>query len=126
MIVYADESHGVLPIHPRDAVEYIGFEMANIGDVYLNPYQEGDEVVDRGDSDGIAVRYGGYVFVNLGLSLEEIEKPAELILAYTAKITPEQTTRNVAFADGHVERWEEEKLRATLPEDVDVDAMDGP
>jgi len=66
------------------------------------------------------------VFVNLGLNVEEIEKPAELILAYTAKITPKQTTRSVAFADGHVERFEEDRFRAALPDGVDVDALDGP
>jgi type II secretory pathway pseudopilin PulG len=126
MLVYAQENEEVFPLHPKDAVKFVESDPAYIGDVYLSPYQDRDEVIDRGDGDGVAVRYGGYVFVNLGLNLDEIEKPAELILAYTAKVTPEQTTRNVAFADVHVERWEEGKLRASLPEGVDVDALDGP
>ena len=126
MQAYAVENESLLPMHPRDAVEFSGYDPDDIGAVYLNPYQEGDELIDRGDGDGIAVRYGGYVFVNLGLNLEEIEKPAELVLAYTAKVSEKQTTRGVQFVDGHVESWEEEKLRAVLPKGVDVDALDGP
>ncbi len=71
------------------------------------------------------LRYGSYVFLNLGLSLDEIENPGALIVAYTAKISSNQKRRSVLFADGHAEIWDEDKLRAELPEGVDVDALDG-
>ena len=57
--------------------------------------------------------------------MEDIDIPSKQILVYAARVSPEQTTRGVLFADGHTERWEEEQFRAALPDDVDVDALDG-
>jgi len=125
MVAYSVDHDGRLPGHPREATQYLG-DLSRIKDVYLSPYQEQTAAIDRGDFEGPATRFGGYVFLNLGLDLNEVENPSELILAYTAKVFPEQTTRNIAFADGHVERFEEDRFRAALPDDVDVDALDGP
>ena len=123
--MYAEDNGDRFPSRPEDVVPY--FEGAGtFSEVFRNPYQEKNVVIVEGASDGIAVRYGGYVFLNLGLSQEEIESPATLIHAYTAVVSDEQTTRSMLFADGHTERWEEERLRATLPPDVDIDALDGP
>jgi prepilin-type processing-associated H-X9-DG protein len=122
MLNYANDNGDLLPVHPRDTTNYIQTE-----DVFISPiFMDSDTVVDRGEFDSSATRYGSYVFVNLGLSLDDTETPSDVILAYTAKDDLEQSSRNVAFADGHVERMEEEKFRAVLPEGVDVDALDGP
>ncbi len=125
MFNYSYDHDGMLPAHPRDAVEYLD-EIALDEQVWLGVYHEEDLPADRGDFDGPATRFGGYVFLNLGLDLDDIEKPGVVILAYTAMPTSHQVQRNVLFADGHTERWEEDVLRASLPEGVDVDALDGP
>lgn len=125
LVCYAEDNDDLLPPHPRDIEEYFG-DPSYLSRVYLNPYQEDDAVLDRGDSLGPALRYGGYVFLNLGSDLEEMEKPKDVILAYTAKVSHKQTNRNVLFADGHAEIWDEQRLRAALPPDIDVDALDGP
>lgn len=122
---YAADHDGILPQHPKVISDY--FEDPTIlMSVCLSPYQEEGAALDRGDSADPAARYGGYVFLNLGSDLEEMDKPQDVILAYTAKISTKQADRNILFADGHVERWEEEQFRAALPPDIDVDALDGP
>jgi hypothetical protein len=122
MLNYAEDNDDRLPGHPQDMAQYL----VVIEDVCITPYLEEDVVIDRGSSDGSALRYCGYVFLNLGSDLNDIEKPSEWILAYTAKVIPEQSTRSVLFADSQVEQWEEERLRAALPDGVDVEALDGP
>lgn len=126
MVAYAEDHEGFLPEHPRGAKQYLDDESYDSRDMWLNPYQGDDAVIDRGDFDGVATRFGGYVFINLGENIDEIVEPSKTILAYTAKVSEKQTTRGVQFVDGHVESWEEEKLRAALPEGVNVDALDGP
>ncbi len=125
MFEYAVDNKDVFPNHPRDATGIFD-DPSTIKQVYLNPYQNEGAMLDRGDFEGPAVRFGGYVFVNLGLGLDDIETPTEVILAYTAKISSKQATRSVLFADGHTEKWEEKELRNALPDEVDVDALDGP
>lgn len=125
MHAYAAENDDHISPHPRYLAPFFP-ESLSQRNLFMSPYQDEDAVLNRGEPSGTGFRYGGYVFLNLGLDLDDIENPSELILVYTAKVIPEQTTRNILFADGHVVRWEEDALRAALPEDVDVDALDGP
>jgi prepilin-type processing-associated H-X9-DG protein len=130
MLQYAAEHNDLLPAHPRDIAAYFTNNPdgnTSLEEIFVSPYfMAEDTIIDRGEFDGPATRYGSYVFVNLGLNLDDIETPSDLILAYTAKAEPEQASRNVLFVDGHVENWEEYKLLAALPKGVDVDALDGP
>jgi len=126
MAAYAEDHDDWLPQHPRDAKQFLDDESYDSHDMWLNPYQSDDAQIDRGNFDGVAARFGGYVFVNLGDNIDDIEDPSITILAYTAKVSEKQTTRGVQFVDGHVESWEEKQLRAALPAGVDVDALDGP
>ncbi len=120
---YSEDHNGVFPVHPKEALRYIHDPS---GTVFFSPFQENRGKLNLGRVDGPMLRYGSYVFVNLGFSLSEVEKPGARIIAYTAKISSDQTRRSVLFADGHAEIWDEDKLRAALPEGVDVDALDGP
>ncbi|MEZ6192599.1 MAG: hypothetical protein R3C45_15100 [Phycisphaerales bacterium] len=125
LVAYASDHNGILPQHPKAISEY--FEDPSIlRSVCISPYQEKGAVLDQEDSVEPVARYGGYIFLNLGANLEDMDNPKDTILAYTAKVSPKQADRNVLFADGHAEQWEDAKLRAALPPDVDVDALDGP
>lgn len=126
LVVYAEDHTDNLPEHPRDAKRHLDGESHDSHYIWLNPYQKQDAVIDRGDFSGGATRFGGYVFINLGKNISDMMEPSNTILAYTAKATLKQTNRNVAFADGHVESWEEDQLRSSLPEGIDVEALDGP
>lgn len=122
---YAADNGDQIPPHPRYLASFF-YESVSQRDLFISPFQNEDAVLDRGEPSGTGFRYGGYVFLALGHNMNEFKVPTESILAYSAKVSPEQIRRNVLFADGHVEQWEEEQLRAALPENVDVDALDGP
>jgi prepilin-type processing-associated H-X9-DG protein len=125
MFGYAADNNDVLPDHPRDVVIYLG-NQAQPQDVFISPQHDPNTVLDRGDSDGTAVRYGSYVFLLPGVAFDDIDSPSYTVLAYTAKASDTQPKRNVLFADGHAERMEEQDFLALLPPEVDVDALDGP
>ena len=120
---YAQDHHGVFPIHPKDTLRYIPGAPEK---VFFSHFQEdwGELISVR--VDGSMLRYGSYVFLNLGLSSDDIENPGALIVAYTAKVTSDHTRRCVLFADGHTEIWEEDVLRDALPREVDIDAQLSP
>ncbi len=121
---YAAENDGQIPPHPRYLASFF-YESVSQRDLFISPFQDEDAVLDRGEPSGAGFRYGGFVFLVLGHNLNEFEVPAESILAYSAKVSPEQIRRNVLFADGHAEQLEEEAFLAMLPDGVDVDALDG-
>lgn len=122
---YAIDHDEVLPGHPRDVAEYFN-DPLQFESVCLNPYQGDNTLIDRWDSAGVALRFGGYVFLNLGMDTSDMENPVEIVLAYTAKVSSKQKRRSVLFADSHVELLEDFDLRALLPPELDVDALDGP
>lgn len=125
MFEYAERNGGFFPLHPQDMIQN-NKEPDSLLEICRGPYKENNILVDRSNINSIAVRFGGYIFLNLGLNHDEIEKPAELIIAYSAFVSEDQIARSVLFADGHVEKWDDEKLRAALPREVDVDALDRP
>jgi len=125
MYGYANDHGDVLPGHPRDAVAYLGAS-TTAQDIFISPLHDPNTVLDRGDSDGTAVRYGSYVFLLPGVPLDDIDSPGYTVLAYTANTSDPQPQRNVLFADGHVQKMEAQDFRDALPPEVDVDALDGP
>ena len=122
---YCVDNEDFFPGHPRAAAHYLG-DSDTINEVFLGPYLDEQAIIDGGDADGNAVRYGGYVFINLGLNYEDISDPSSLILTYTALVSEDQKDRGVLYADGHTDRLKEEDLRGALPDEIDVDALDGP
>lgn len=122
MLNYAQDNNDVLPSHPRDAESYLG----GVKEVWLSPYPNVEPVLDHGDDQGPVISYGCYLFVNLGMDLEETESPDKVLIACAGKVSSKQYTRSVLFADGHVEQWEEEKIRAAMPPEIDIDTLDGP
>lgn len=125
MHVYANDHDDTFPDHPRDAMSDLR-TVPPVENTLISPHHNSSTVLDRGDSDGVALRYGSYVFLQLGESLETINSPGSTVLAYTAKSSDRQPNRGVLFVDGHGELIEEQDFRALLPPEVDVDALDGP
>jgi Domain of unknown function (DUF4190) len=123
MIAYAYDHNDVLPEHPRDITSYSG---GSAQVIFISPHHDPATALDRGDSDGTAIRYGSYVFLFSGTPLEDIEFPSQTILAYTAKASENQRRRAALFVDGHAELIEEQHLPDFLPMDIDIDALDGP
>ncbi len=122
MFAYASEHNDVLPEHPRDITPDL---YGNARDIFISPFHDPNTVLDRGDSDGTAVRYGSYVFLLCGESLDANDN-SNAVLIYTAKTSDRQAKRSVCFLDGGGTSMEESEFRALLPPDVDVDALDGP
>jgi len=126
MYGYANDNGDILPDHPRDAVAYLGGSTQMQKDIFISPLHDPNTVLDRGDSDGTAVRYGSYIFLLPGAVLNDIANPSQTVLAYTAIAPSHLQRRNVLFVDGHVEGMQEPDFRAVVPPEVDVDALDGP
>ncbi len=123
MQYYATSNNDVLPNHPRDLSSYLS---GTTQQVFISPHHDPNTVLDRGDFDGPAIRYGSYVFLYAGTSLEDIDYHSQTVLAYTAKTSNSQRRRAVLFVDGHAELISEDDLPDFLPLEVDIDAMDGP
>ncbi len=122
---YAAKNDDHIPLHPRYLAAFF-HESVSQRDIFISPYQDEDAVLDRGEASGIGFRYGGYVFVELGASMLDMDAPSKTIVVYTAKVSSKQVKRNVLFVDGHAEQLEEEAFLAMLPDGMDVDALDGP
>lgn len=120
---YSRDNEGKHPDHPKAVIPYLPGPAA---EVFFSPFQELREELGTGYREGLLFRYGSYIFIDLDISLGDIENPGDKVIAYTAIISSKQTKRNVLFADGHTEQWDEAQLLAALPEGVDVDALDGP
>ncbi len=122
---YADENADLLPPFPYYLMAF-AHETESQRDLFSSPYRKHQtQLVVRRLNDDLAVRYGDFVFLELGTNIFELQ-PSSAILAYSARISDDQTLRSVLFADGRVERMDEQKFRAALSPDVDIDALDGP
>ncbi len=123
---YAAGNGDVLPDHPRDVMTHLVKFVVHPQDAFISRHHDPNTVLERGDSDGTAVRYGSYVFLLPGVSLDDIDSPSYTVLAYTARASDSQRQRAVLFVGGHCELMEEQDFRALIPPEVDVDALDGP
>lgn len=123
VMMYSADYDDDLPGHPRDFLPYLNITPQEF---FISAHHDPATVLDRGDSDGPAVRYGSYVYILPPMKFEEIPYPGDTVLAYTAKVQGIPQERAVLFADGHVERMDDTTLQGLLPDDVVIDAYDEP
>lgn len=123
LYAYSVDHDGGYPAHPKDLASYLPDPP---GEVFFSPFQKERGELGPGRVDGPLLRYGSYVFVNLGVGLNEVKDPGTHVVAYTARVSSKQTKRSVLFTDFHVDLWEDERILAALPEGIDLDALDGP
>jgi prepilin-type processing-associated H-X9-DG protein len=125
MTVYANDNNDLLPAHVGELI-VAGHVPVEVFHNPLDPQSQPPVYTPGTAPPQEPYRFGSYVFIPITGTTSNVASPSTTIIAYTAKVDPQQTSRNVLFVDGHVEGMDEQAFRALVGPNVDVDALDGP